>query len=78
MSLPILVHLLFVMKNPTMGSVTAPQALPMNNTIEAWTALICRGEKGQTGGVKNNVQGGTEVTLIPSDQKHITWATSSR
>lgn len=52
MSLPIFVHLLFVMKKPTTGSVTAPQALPMNSTMEAWKALICRAERGQTG-VKN-------------------------
>ncbi len=42
MSRPIFVHLLLVMKNPTMGSVTAPQALPTNNTIEAWNGLICQ------------------------------------
>lgn len=48
MSLPILVHPLFVMKNPTMGSVTAPQALPMNSTMEAWKALICREGKLQS------------------------------
>lgn len=47
MSLPILVHLLFVMKKPTIGSVTAPQALPMNSTMEAWKALICKAEQGQ-------------------------------
>lgn len=35
MSLPILVHLLLVMKKPTMGSVTAPHALPMNSTMDA-------------------------------------------
>lgn len=52
MSLPILVHLLFVMKKPTIGSVTAPQALPMKSTMEAWKALICRDEHGQAG-VKN-------------------------
>lgn len=40
------------MKKPTTGSVTAPQALPMNSTMEAWKALICRAERGQTG-VKN-------------------------
>lgn len=45
MSRPILVHLVFVMKKPTMGSVTAPQALPMNRTMEAWKALICRVEQ---------------------------------
>lgn len=49
MSLPILVHLLFVMKKPTIGSVTAPQALPMKSTMEAWTALICREEQPPTG-----------------------------
>lgn len=48
MSLPILVHLLFVMKKPTIGSVTAPQALPMKSTMEAWTALICREEQPHT------------------------------
>lgn len=54
MSLPILVHLLFVMKKPTIGSVTAPQALPMNRTMEAWKALICRAEQGQTGVTNRN------------------------
>lgn len=49
MSLPILVHLLFVMKKPTTGSVTAPQTLPMNSTMEAWKALICGAQQGHAG-----------------------------
>lgn len=60
MSLPILVHLLFVMKKPTTGSVTAPQALPMNSTMEAWKALICGAEQGQTG-VKNTCRHKTHI-----------------
>lgn len=56
MSLPILVHLLFVMKKPTIGSVTAPQALPMNSTMEAWKALICNTEQGQTGVTNRRTQ----------------------
>lgn len=56
MSLPILVHLLFVMKKPTIGSVTAPQALPMKSTMEAWTALICREEQPDTGVINSTGQ----------------------
>lgn len=52
MSLPILVHLLFVIRKPTMGSVTAPQARPMSSTMEAWKAVICRAGQGEIG-VKN-------------------------
>lgn len=60
MSLPILVHLLFVMKKPTAGSVTAPQAFPMNNTKEAWKALICKDKEGQDG-----IQSKAPISIYP-------------
>jgi len=40
MSRPIFVHLLLLIKKPATGSVTAPEALPMNSTKEAWSGVI--------------------------------------
>lgn len=40
MSRPIFVHLLLLIKKPATGSVTAPEALPMNSTKEAWNGVI--------------------------------------
>lgn len=50
------------MKKPTIGSVTAPQALPMNSTMEAWKAVICRAKQGQIG-VKNTCGHKTTISI---------------
>lgn len=40
MSRPIFLHLLLLIKKPATGSLTAPEALPINSTKEAWNGVI--------------------------------------
>lgn len=78
MSLPILVHLLFVMKKPTTGSVTAPQTLPMNSTMEAWKALICGAQQGHAGTHRHTFPYQLIFSSVKVASSALTWATSSR